>query len=931
MCKMKQKFVFFSVLSALFVLPLTAESAQSPRLVCDFPGVKDNPRNGEGDFVRLNDGSVFYAYSKFVGKNNWDHTAATIVGRVSRDGGETWSEAREIIGKEGKLNVMCVSFLRLDAKRIAVFYLRKNSNKDCTLWMRVTDDDFKTLSAPRRAMPEGDIDYYVCNNSRAVRLSSGRIILPLARHSSKLDGKKNRGKGRLSCVYSDDSGETWKRSEEYVVNDASGNRIAVEEPGLIELKDGRLFMYARTALGRQWQMFSKDGGHTWSDFGPSNIIGPCSPATIKRLKNGDLLLVWNDHEGREHLGREGPKWCRGRRAPLDIAISRDEGRTWIKRKAIETNQKGFYCYCSVIELDDSLLVGYYNRPYLTGSCIKKISKKWLYEGEGRVVAKENKADSQNVRKSEDVILPVEKKASLCEWELIPYETIDGMKGKFAHIASTDTAIKRVKIPLGVKGRYRVWIGTVVKRYGGYVIYTKLDKDKYPMRMSADFKADGVPQENPMIGELEFGVVDLEESDSLVIRNASGAPGGVAYVRLESAEGEKTFPSSKNSYMIATNDSYWKYSDKEEYFAQFNQLANSPVGRIHFCALTGENSFTVKTSSGINEKYDPSNPYPSDLHAKISEACERLAEENPNLLKETVDYVHSRGMEIYAYFRPGAAVDFRRFFTAEADAEKRSGKCLYAPENRCRLWDGTIVGRPSYAKEEVRRFVSKLCAEMLSYGFDGINFTFTRALPTMLFEDAFKERFRLRYNEELKDPNDPRVVDLRCELTSEFLAEIKKLLGEKKLSLTVLSSVERNREYGLDIAELAKAGIVDEFIVDGEDFKMPRKISIDKIDFESFRRATAGTKAILRPQFTMWWNGLSTSNFKKSFENGFESPCLWDAAHMPWKDWECIRRIDGSDLTKAEEWEKKYPDSSRVKRLKTVNNYDIIEYPWWLAF
>ena len=71
MCKMKQKFVFFSVLSALFVLPLTAESAQSPRLVCDFPGVKDNPRNGEGDFVRLNDGSVFYAYGKFVGKNNW--------------------------------------------------------------------------------------------------------------------------------------------------------------------------------------------------------------------------------------------------------------------------------------------------------------------------------------------------------------------------------------------------------------------------------------------------------------------------------------------------------------------------------------------------------------------------------------------------------------------------------------------------------------------------------------------------------------------------------------------------------------------------------------------------------------------------------------------------------------------------------------------
>ncbi len=31
-----------------------------------------------------------------------------------------------------------------------------------------------------------------------------------------------------------------------------------------------------------------------------------------------------------------------------------------------------------------------------------------------------------------VILPVEKSASVCQWQLIPYETVDGMKGKFAH-------------------------------------------------------------------------------------------------------------------------------------------------------------------------------------------------------------------------------------------------------------------------------------------------------------------------------------------------------------------------------------------------------------------------------------------------------------------------------------------------------------------
>ena len=530
-----------------------------------------------------------------------------------------------------------------------------------------------------------------------------------------------------------------------------------------------------------------------------------------------------------------------------------------------------------------------------------------------------------------VILPVEKSASVCQWQLIPYETVDGMKGKFAHIVSTVDEVKRIKIPLGAKGRYRIWIGTVAKRWGGYVIYAKLDRDEYPVRMAADFKNDAVAPEVPMIGELEYGTFDLEENDSLVIRNATGSPGGVAYVRLERAQGEKKCSRAKDRFMLATNDSYWNYSDKEEFFAQFNQLGNSPVGRILFCAVTGENSFTVKTSGGINEKYDPSAAYPREIDIKISKACERLTAENPNLLQETVDYVHSLGMEIYAYFRPGAAVDFRKFYSESADAEKRSGKCLYRPENRCRLWDGTIVGRPSYAREEVRRFVGGLCAEMLSHGFDGINFAFNRALPTMLFEDAFKERFRARYNEELKSPDDPRVVDLRCEITTEFLGEIKKLLGEKKLSLIVLASVDRNREFGLDIAALAKAGIVDEFIVDGEDFKLPRKVSVDKIDFESFRRATAGTKATVRPLFTMWWNGLSMKNFRKAAEYGFSPACLWDAAHMPWQDWERVRRINGGDFSAAEEWERKHPDSTRVRRLKTVNNYDAIEHPWWLAF
>ena len=348
----------------------------APRPVLELPVMEENPRNGEGDLIRLNDGRIFFAYARFSGKNEWDSTPATIVSRTSDDGGETWSDERLLVAREGQLNVMSVSLLRLDESRIALFYLRKNSRTDCIPYMRVTDDDFRTLSEPKRLLPENEVDYFVCNNARVVRLKGGRIVMPLSRHSKALDGETSRN-GRLSCAYSDDGGKTWRRGCEYPVFDEEGKRVWIEEPGVVELRDGRLYLYARTDRGRQWQSFSKDGVETWDAFVPSPIIGPRGPATITRLKSGELLLIWNDYEGREDELKRGPKWLRGIRAPLTVAISRDEGRTWTGRKTVETDKKGFFCYFAVMETDDSLLLHYYCKPYLSASRVTKVPMKWL--------------------------------------------------------------------------------------------------------------------------------------------------------------------------------------------------------------------------------------------------------------------------------------------------------------------------------------------------------------------------------------------------------------------------------------------------------------------------------------------------------------------------------------------------------------------------
>lgn len=307
-----------------------------------LPPTPGNPRNSEGAFVTLKDGRILYAYTRFTGGTG-DHDSASIVGRFSSDGGRTWGDTDiPILEKEGDMNVMSVSLLRLKNGRIALFYLRKNSISDCRPCVRFSTDEAKSWSAePVCASTDG---YYVLNNDRAVQLRSGRIVLPVAYHPT-VNGKFG-SRGIAMAFLSDDAGKTW-RSSRTRLESPSPDRAGYQEPGVIELKDGRLMMFIRTQLGSQYLSFSKDGGDTWSDAQPSEIESPLSPASIKRVpKTGDLLMVWNDHASVPESFRASPK-SGGKRTPLTIAISKDEGKTWIDKRNLLDDPDGWYCYTAI--------------------------------------------------------------------------------------------------------------------------------------------------------------------------------------------------------------------------------------------------------------------------------------------------------------------------------------------------------------------------------------------------------------------------------------------------------------------------------------------------------------------------------------------------------------------------------------------------------
>ncbi|MGH9664143.1 MAG: sialidase family protein [Bryobacteraceae bacterium] len=295
-----------------------------------LPPHDGNPRNSEGSFVALKDGRILFAYSRFTGGGD-DNDSASIVGRYSSDGGRAWSTGdRPIVGNEGGMNVMSASLLRLADGRIALFYLRKNSTDDCHPYLRYSTDEARTWSDPILCIR--DRGYYVLNNDRVIQLHSGRLVLPVALHPAR-DGKLG-SRGKAMVYLSGDAGRTWRRSKT-VLECPVDDRAGFQEPGVVELKDHRLMMFTRTALGSQYISYSSDSGETWSDAHPSAIRSPLAPASIKRIPStGDLLLVWNDTSART-------------RTPLTLAISTDDGKTWIHPRNLLASPAGWYCYTAI--------------------------------------------------------------------------------------------------------------------------------------------------------------------------------------------------------------------------------------------------------------------------------------------------------------------------------------------------------------------------------------------------------------------------------------------------------------------------------------------------------------------------------------------------------------------------------------------------------
>lgn len=339
-----------------------------PETVAGSPVVKDgasivapaiarvNPRNTEGSIVELKDGRLLLAYTRFYGGGS-DHAFADISGMLSTDQGRTWSRPFLAQRNDAGCNVMSASLLRLQTGEILLGYLRKNTpSTDCRFYVRLSADEGESWGTEVCATPE-PVEYYVVNNDRVIQLRNGRLLVPAADHA---DWRRRRQAWAV-CYLSDDKGATWRRGKGHVELPGCG----CQEPGVVELSDGRVYMIIRNSLGAVYKADSNDGGDTWSEATSTGLPAPVAPCSIKRIPtNGDLLLVWNH--------------SKTRRVPLTAALSSDDGETWHHIRAIET-QGGSFAYTSICFVGEAAVLSYWSSHGGLSLAVRRIPIGWFYE------------------------------------------------------------------------------------------------------------------------------------------------------------------------------------------------------------------------------------------------------------------------------------------------------------------------------------------------------------------------------------------------------------------------------------------------------------------------------------------------------------------------------------------------------------------------
>jgi sialidase-1 len=282
----------------------------------------------------------------------------------SQDGGRTWGEPIEV-GKRVKINSDMSDDGRYKGEHVGWSELANvtvdenigdilvfaGSLKPAPILYRSRDHGktWKTENIVIKPDIYGWLSTtYCCDPGITLRQGKhqGRLLMPAQVFVGSInpDGSRtylNKGENRKyfakrysNALYSDDGGKTWTPSAPFPIRGTS-------EPGLVELRDGRIYYNARTHIrpGNKIIGRSEDGGQTWIEAaeddelfdGPPDVYG-CKAALL-RLPYGDRDILVFSSPGRRDIREDITVWVSfdgGKNWPVHRLIKKGPGNyTWV--------------------------------------------------------------------------------------------------------------------------------------------------------------------------------------------------------------------------------------------------------------------------------------------------------------------------------------------------------------------------------------------------------------------------------------------------------------------------------------------------------------------------------------------------------------------------------------------------------------------------
>ena len=254
---------------------------------------------------------------------------ARVMREVSQDFGRTWSASRTVGTVAAAVGARLHALRDRDGELHGFFArprgegTRPAVDRFIDLWHLRSTGGGRAWTEPQRIF-EG----YVGAFQQVLQLRSGRLLLPFARWIGGRPSAPPTGSNVTTAVFSDDGGKNWRLSAAELTAPCyegfNGNNYGAIEPTVLEREDGSLWMLLRTQTGFLYESTSRNGAD-WTVARPTRFHSSTSPAFPLRLRDGRLLLFWNNCAMPPRTSGQG---VYGGRDVLHAAISTDAGRTW---------------------------------------------------------------------------------------------------------------------------------------------------------------------------------------------------------------------------------------------------------------------------------------------------------------------------------------------------------------------------------------------------------------------------------------------------------------------------------------------------------------------------------------------------------------------------------------------------------------------------